>query len=92
MGALSAAQLSGGEPGTGNMSHALGGIADYAKRFSGRYYSIALSRTKLHQWPEDVIAAAQEERQGTLSLSDLAERNGWQDRNLMALGMHKRRS
>ena len=72
--------------------NAPGGIADYARRFSSLYHAIALSRAKPHQWPEDVVAAAQDERREKLSLSDLAERSAWRDRNLMALAMHKRRS
>ena len=72
--------------------NAPGGISDYARRFGSLYHSIALSRTKPHQWPEAVIAKAQDERRRELSLSDLAERSFWRDRNLMALAMHKRRA
>ncbi len=72
--------------------NAPGGIADYAARFGGLYQSIALSRTKPHRWPEEVVAAAEDERREKLSRSNLAERSTWRDRNLIALAMHKRRS
>ncbi len=70
--------------------NAPGGVADYAKRFGGLFHSIAVS-TQTHQvWDDLLIAQVEAQRRALLSADDLASRQAWRDRRLMALVQHKR--
>lgn len=70
--------------------NAPGGVADYAKRFGGLFHSIAAS-TQTHQvWDDLLIAQVETQRRALLSADDLASRQAWRDRRLMALVQHKR--
>ena len=70
--------------------NAPGGIADYANRLSGLYQSIAASTSEHQVWDAALIKKVEAQRREALPIGDLASRQAWRDRRLMALAKHKR--
>lgn len=69
--------------------NAPGGVADYAARYGQVMYEQVCSQAP-RRWKKDVIARLARERRSVLPASDLAQRQAWRDRRLMALAAHKR--
>jgi 3-hydroxyacyl-CoA dehydrogenase len=69
--------------------NAPGGVADYAARYGQVMYEQVCSQAP-RRWKKDVIARLARERRSVLPASDLAQRQAWRDRRLMALAVHKR--
>jgi 3-hydroxyacyl-CoA dehydrogenase len=69
--------------------NAPGGVADYAARYGQVMYEQVCSQAP-RRWEKDVIARLARERRAALPASDLARRQAWRDRRLMALAVHKR--
>ena len=69
--------------------NAPGGIADYAARYGQVMYEQVCSQAP-RRWKKEVIARLARERRAALPASDLAQRQAWRDRRLMALAAHKR--
>jgi len=69
--------------------NAPGGVADYAARYGQVMYEQVCSQAP-RRWKKDVIARLARERRAALPASDLAQRQAWRDRRLMALAAHKR--
>jgi 3-hydroxyacyl-CoA dehydrogenase len=69
--------------------NAPGGVADYAARYGQVMYEQVRSQAP-RRWSKDVIARLARERRAELPASDLARRQAWRDRRLMALAVHKR--
>lgn len=69
--------------------NAPGGVADYASRYGQVMYEQVCSQAP-RRWEKDVIARLARERRTALPASDLAQRQAWRDRRLMALAVHKR--
>jgi L-gulonate 3-dehydrogenase len=69
--------------------NAPGGVADYAARY-GRVLHELASTQRPREWTPEVIRRLEAERRGTLAAADLAGRERWRDRRLMALVAHKR--
>jgi 3-hydroxyacyl-CoA dehydrogenase len=73
--------------------NAPGGIADYLRRYGPAYHEMAetASGAKL-PWSPELIARLEIERRESLPATKLGERQGWRDRRLMALLVHKRKA
>ena len=69
--------------------NAPGGVADYAARYGQVMYEQVCSQAP-RRWKKEVIARLARERRAALPASDLAQRQAWRDRRLMALAAHKR--
>lgn len=69
--------------------NAPGGIADYAARYGKVMYEQVRSQPS-RRWNKDVIARLARERRAELPAGELARRQAWRDRRLMALCVHKR--
>jgi 3-hydroxyacyl-CoA dehydrogenase len=69
--------------------NAPGGVADYAARYGRVMYEQVRSQPP-RRWNKDVIARLARERRAALPASELALRQAWRDRRLMALSVHKR--
>ncbi len=69
--------------------NAPGGVADYAARYGQVMYEQVCSQAP-RRWKKDVIARLTRERRAALPANDLARRQAWRDRRLMALAVHKR--
>jgi 3-hydroxyacyl-CoA dehydrogenase len=69
--------------------NAPGGVADYAARYGQVMYEQVCSQAP-RRWTKDVIARLARERRAALPASELARRQAWRDRRLMALAVHKR--
>jgi len=69
--------------------NAPGGLADYAARYGQVIYEQVCSQAP-RRWKKDVVARLARERRAALPASDLARRQAWRDRRLMALAVHKR--
>jgi L-gulonate 3-dehydrogenase len=69
--------------------NAPGGISDYAARYGQVMYEQVCSQAP-RRWKKDVIARLARERRSALPAGDLARRQAWRDRRLMALAVHKR--
>lgn len=69
--------------------NAPGGVADYAARYGQVLYEQVCSQAP-RRWNKDLIARLARERRAALPASDLARRQAWRDRRLMALAVHKR--
>lgn len=70
--------------------NAPGGIADYSRRLGPLYQSIAASTQEHRVWDEALIGKLEAQRREELPAEDLAQRQAWRDRRLMALARHKR--
>jgi hypothetical protein len=71
--------------------NAPGGVADYAARY-GRVIQEQVATQRPREWTPEVIGRLEAERRKTLAAADLAGRERWRDRRLMALVAHKRAS
>lgn len=69
--------------------NAPGGVADYIARYGGLYYELAQQATP-RRWEAPLTAQIEAERREVLSADQLAARQAWRDRRLMALLAHKR--
>jgi L-gulonate 3-dehydrogenase len=69
--------------------NAPGGVADYARRYSGLYKGLANERMPF-DWSPDTIAKLEAERNARLPRSAIETRSRWRDRRLMALLAHRR--
>lgn len=69
--------------------NAPGGVADYIKRYEHIYEHLHPSQAHRVSWGS-VAEALEAERSSKLPRGDLAQRQAWRDRRLMALRAHKR--
>jgi 3-hydroxyacyl-CoA dehydrogenase len=72
--------------------NAPGGVRDYVERYQGIYENIFNQTQRRVDWAGPVLDTVENERRERLAESDLAERQAWRDRRLMALVAHKRRA
>ncbi|RVT85225.1 3-hydroxyacyl-CoA dehydrogenase [Rhodobacteraceae bacterium CCMM004] len=70
--------------------NAPGGVRDYVARYAGVYDG--LSDQAPADWTGPALDAIEAERRARLPAADLADRQAWRDRRLMALAAHKRRA
>lgn len=70
--------------------NAPGGIRDYAKRYGPVYDQMAQSLREPVPWAGPVLDQIEAERTAALPRDQIAERQQWRDRRLMALARHKR--
>jgi L-gulonate 3-dehydrogenase len=72
--------------------NAPGGVRDYAERYHGIYKILFAQMQRRVDWEGPVLDAIERARRVELPASQLAERQLWRDRRLMALAAHKRRA
>jgi 3-hydroxyacyl-CoA dehydrogenase len=72
--------------------NAPGGVRDYVSRYQGIYENIFPSTLRRVDWAGPVLAVVERDRRKQLANVDLARRQTWRDRTLMALVAHKRRT
>jgi len=65
------------------------GVRDYAERYAGIYHRIFPSMCREPEWGGDTLDRIERERRALLPQEDLAQRQLWRDRRLMALAAHK---
>lgn len=68
------------------------GVRDYVERYEGIYSDIWPSTQRRTDWNGPVIDEVERERRGLLPADQLADRQAWRDRRLMALLAHKRKA
>ncbi|WP_158816476.1 3-hydroxyacyl-CoA dehydrogenase [Methylocapsa sp. S129] len=68
------------------------GVRDYAERYQGMYADIFPTVQWRADWTGPVLDIVEAERRAALPAAQLAERQAWRDRRLMALAAHKRRA
>ncbi len=68
------------------------GVADYAHRFGPLFHRIAQSRDQQQPWDEPLIAEVEGQRREKLQASQLNERRGWRDDQLMKFAVHRAKS
>ncbi|QPI62519.1 3-hydroxyacyl-CoA dehydrogenase [Vreelandella venusta] len=66
------------------------GVVDYGQRYGPLYREVDCQRSDDNPWDAVTLAALDLERRTQLSPEDLAERQAWRDRRLMALMVHQR--
>lgn len=69
--------------------NAPGGVADYVRRYGDMYYEMGQSQSAARPWEGDLVKAIETARRVLLPESELAARQAWRDRRLMALAAHK---
>jgi len=69
--------------------NAPGGVADYVARYGEVIHEISASQAP-RRWSEAALARLEAERRTKLRAEELAPRQAWRDRRLMALIAHKR--
>ncbi len=72
--------------------NAPGGVADYAARYQGIYENIHPQMQHRVDWTGEVMEQVEADRRKVLPEDQLADRQKWRDRRLMALAAHKRRA
>ena len=72
--------------------NAPGGVRDYAERYQKIYANIFPSTQRRVDWSGPVMAQVEGERRKHVGAVELAARQAWRDRRLMALAAHKRRA
>ncbi len=72
--------------------NAPGGVRDYATRYQQIYERLFPSMQRRTDWSGPVMDRIEADRRERLPASQLAERQRWRDRRLMALAAHKRRA
>ena len=72
--------------------NAPGGVRDYAKRYQQIYEGIFPSCQWRADWSGPVMETVEADRRKRLPAGELAARQAWRDRRLMALAAHKRRA
>ncbi|WP_109993406.1 3-hydroxyacyl-CoA dehydrogenase [Salinisphaera sp. LB1] len=70
--------------------NAPGGIADYGARYGPLYAGMAETQSSAPDWGPAAMAELERARRELLAEDDLAARQAWRDRRLMALAAHKR--
>ncbi|MCP5411686.1 MAG: 3-hydroxyacyl-CoA dehydrogenase [Alphaproteobacteria bacterium] len=70
--------------------NAPGGVRDYVERYWPVYSRIATSALGHPDWDGSVLEKIEMARRAALPAEDLAARQAWRDRRLMALAAHKR--
>jgi 3-hydroxyacyl-CoA dehydrogenase len=68
------------------------GVRDYVERYGPVYRRIDDSALAHPDWNGPVLDRIETERRSHLAAQDLAKRQAWRDRRLMALAAHKRRA
>jgi L-gulonate 3-dehydrogenase len=68
------------------------GVRDYVERYQGIYSNLFTQMQRRVDWAGSVLAEIERERRAALPADQLAERQRWRDRRLMALAAHKRRA
>jgi hypothetical protein len=68
--------------------NAPGGIRDYVERYEGLYQSLAQSQAVPVPWSGELMDRIEAERRRRLPQANLAGRQEWRDRRLMALASH----
>ncbi|WP_104204946.1 3-hydroxyacyl-CoA dehydrogenase [Billgrantia saliphila] len=66
------------------------GVVDYGQRYGPLYRDVDRQRGGDDPWDEATLTALDRERRERLPSTDLAERQAWRDRRLMALMAHQR--
>lgn len=66
------------------------GVVDYAARYGPLYSDVDLQRSGDNPWEDVTLQRLDDERRAALASHQLAERQVWRDRRLMALMGHKR--
>jgi L-gulonate 3-dehydrogenase len=72
--------------------NAPGGLRDYVERYDGLYGGLFQSMQRRVDWTGPVLDTVEAERRQKLSIEELAARQTWRDRRLMALAAHKRQA
>ena len=72
--------------------NAPGGVRDYVARYQDIYENIFPSTRRRVDWAGPVLEVVERERRERLPEADLAKRQAWRDKRLMALAAHKRRA
>lgn len=70
--------------------NAPGGLADYCARYADMYHEMAKRYGNPKRWSPELIAHLDADRRRHLPKAQLAARQAWRDRRLMALAAHKR--
>lgn len=65
------------------------GVIDYAARYGPLYRDVDTQRSGDNPWEEATLQRLDDERRAALASHELAERQAWRDRRLMALMSHK---
>jgi L-gulonate 3-dehydrogenase len=66
------------------------GVRDYVERYQGIYSNLFAQMQRRVDWAGPVLADIERQRRAKLPADQLAERQKWRDRRLMALAAHKR--
>ena len=72
--------------------NAPGGVRDYVERYQGIYENLFHQMQRRVDWAGPVLDEIEHDRRGALPAEQLAGRQVWRDRRLMALIAHKRRA
>ena len=72
--------------------NAPGGVRDYVERYQGIFERLHPSQQRRVDWLGEVMDRVEGDRRKSLPAGELAERQLWRDRRLMALAAHKRRA
>jgi 3-hydroxyacyl-CoA dehydrogenase len=72
--------------------NAPGGVRDYVARYQEIYEKITPTQMRRVDWAGPVLQSVEQHRRAALATSDLAERQKWRDKRLMALIAHKRQA
>jgi 3-hydroxyacyl-CoA dehydrogenase len=68
------------------------GVRDYVERYQGIYSNLFTQMQRRVDWAGPVLADVERQRRAKLPADQLAERQKWRDRRLMALAAHKERA
>ncbi len=66
------------------------GVADYCRRYGGVYENLQREQAEVRPWDAATVERIEQERRRHLGADQLAARQVWRDRRLMALLKHKR--
>ncbi len=72
--------------------NAPGGVRDYVARYQGIYERLHPSQQRRVDWSGPVLDAIEQQRRLRLPADQLAGRQRWRDRHLMALAAHKKKA
>ncbi len=72
--------------------NAPGGVRDYVERYQGLYVNLFSQMQRRVDWAGPVLDGIEAARRERLPSGDLAKRQVWRDRRLMALAAHKKRA
>lgn len=72
--------------------NAPGGVRDYVQRYQGIYEALFAQMQRRADWAGPILDDIERERRERLPAGQLAERQLWRDRRLMALAAHKRKA